>query len=124
MVTMAPLWLNGAVVKKENLPTLRAFSLGFLLPGLLGLIVAAVMSTRYMNTLPRYPDPDTLRMTPRNINGYVVYQTEQEDRALSLVEYSSVVIFLIGLGSALIYLQKWGLARAIEAEDDEFIPEG
>lgn len=114
---------NGAVVKKENLPKLRTFSLSFLFPGLAGLIVAAIMSTHYMNTLPRFPDPLTLRMTPRNISGYIVYQTEQEDRALDVVEYSSVAALLIGLGAGLIYLQKWGLVRAIEAEDDEFTPE-
>ncbi len=108
---------------KQNLSKLRAFSLCFLLPGLLGLIASTSISTHYMNTLPRFPDPDTQRMTPRNINGYIVYQTVQEDRSLDLVEYSSVAIFLVGLAAGLIYLQKWGLARAIEAEDDEFIPE-
>ncbi len=108
---------------KQNLSKLRAFSLCFLLPGLLGLIASTSISTHYMNTLPRFPDPDTQRMTPRNINGYIVYQTEQEDRSLDLVEYSSVAIFLVGLAAGLIYLQKWGLARAFEAEDDEFIPE-
>jgi len=30
---------------------------------------------------------------------------------------------LIGLAAGLVYLQKWGIARAIEAEDDEFVPE-
>jgi hypothetical protein len=114
---------RGLVVKEQNLPKLRAFSLGFLLPGLAGLIISASISTHYMNTLPRYPDPANLRMNPRNINGYIVYQTDQEDRFLDLFEYSSVGIFLIGLSTGLVYLQKWGLVHAIEAEDDEFIAE-
>jgi len=94
-----------------------------LFPGLAGLILSTINSTRYMNVLPRDPDPDNLRMVPRNINGYIVYQTEQEDRSLDLIEYSSVGLFLIGLSVGLVYLQKWGIARAIEAEDDEFASE-
>ncbi len=109
-------------MQQKKLSRLRIFSLTFLLPGLAGLILAATMSTHYMNTLPREPDPASLRMVPRNINGYIIYQTEQEDRTLDLVEYSSVGIFLIGLVSGLLHLQKWGIARALEAEDDEFIP--
>jgi len=108
---------------KENLARLRAFSLLCVLPGLAGLIVAATISTHYMDTLPRYPDPQNLRMNPRNINGYVVYQTDQEARTLDMVEYSSVGVFVLGLISGLVYLQKWGIASAIEAEDDEFAPE-
>jgi hypothetical protein len=94
-----------------------------MLPGLAGLILSATLSTYYMNTLPRFPDPQHLRMYPRNINGYIVYQTTDEDRRLDTLEYSSVGIFLIGLGSGLVYLRKWGLARMIEAEDDEFVAE-
>ncbi len=108
---------------KENLPKLRLFSLCFLLPGLCGLILAASISTHYMNTLPRYPDGEHLRMVPRNISGHVVYQTVDEARRLDFIEHGSVAIFLIGLVSGLVYLQKWGIARAIEAEDDEFAPE-
>jgi hypothetical protein len=91
-----------------------------MLPGLAGLITSATMSTYYMNTLPRFPDPQHLRMYPRNINGYIVYQTTEEDNRLDLIEYSSVVIFLIGLGSGLVYLRKWGIARMIEADEDDF----
>jgi hypothetical protein len=110
-------------MKKENLARLRAFSLLCLLPGLAGLIVAASISTHFMDTLPRFPDPQNLRMIPRNINGYVVYQTDEEARTLEVIEYSSVAVFLVGLATGLVYLQKWGIARAIEAEDDEFAPE-
>lgn len=110
-------------MKTENLPELRLFSLACLLPGLLGMILSATISTHYMNTLPKFPDPEHERMVPRNISGYVVYQTEDEARRLDIVEYSSVVLFLAGLVSGLIYLHKWGLVRAIDAEDDEFAPE-
>jgi hypothetical protein len=110
-------------MKKENLPRLRNFALMFLLPGLVGLIVATTISTHYMNTLPRLPDPLNLRMVPRDINGYTIYQTEEEDRRLDMIEYTSVGMFLIGLVAGMIYLQKWGIVRALEAEDDEFVPE-
>jgi hypothetical protein len=107
----------------ENLPRLRLFSLGCLLPGIFGLILATTVSTRYMDTLPRFPDPEHMRTVPRNISGYVVYQTEEEARRLDLTEYSSVSVFLVGLVSGLIYLRKWGLVRILEAEDEEFLPE-
>jgi hypothetical protein len=60
-------------------------------------------------------------MTPRNISGVVVYQTVEEDRSLTLTEYSSVGIFLVGLGLGLVYLEKWSAARARHAEEDDFI---
>lgn len=56
-------------------------------------------------------------MTPRSISGTVVYQTEEEDRRLSPIEYSSVGMFVVGLG--LVYLEQRGAARARQAEDDE-----
>jgi hypothetical protein len=60
-----------------------------------------------------------MRMTPRGIHGAVVYQTVEEDRRLSLIEDSSVGIFLLGLGLGLVYLEKWSSARALAAEYDE-----
>lgn len=114
---------RGFVVKQGNLSRLRSFSLCFLLPGLAGLIVSTCISTYYLNTLPRYPDPQNLRMVPRNINGYTVYQSTEEDHRLDTVEYSSVGVFLIGLSTGLVYLRKWGIAHALEAEDDEFAGE-
>ena len=77
----------------------------------------------YLDTLPTLPHPEQMRMTPRNIHGVIVYQTEEEDRRLSLMEGSSVVVFLLGLGSGLVYLRKRGIAAAIEAEEDELTPE-
>ncbi len=106
-----------------NLARLRLLSLLCLLPGLAGLIFASMVSMNYRNTLPRIPIPEESRMIPRNINGFVVYQTEDENRDLNLLEYSSVAIFVIGLGAGLVYLRKWGIARALEAEDDEFVAE-
>ena len=64
-------------------------------------MLSTVISIRYMNMLPRYPDPQKQRMTPRNVSGYVIYQTQQEDRILTAVEYSSVLTFLVGLGTDL-----------------------
>jgi hypothetical protein len=91
----------------------------FLLPGLAGLVISAVISTHYMDTLPKWPDPENLRIVPRNINGSVVYQTEEEDRRLDILEYSSVGVFIIGLSAGLVYLEKWGGFRAQELEEEE-----
>jgi hypothetical protein len=110
-------------MKVRHLATLRFVSLSFLLPGLAGLVISAAVSTHYMNTLPRWPDPSEMRMTPRNINGTVVYQTVDEDRRLSFMEYTSVGVFLIGLSLGLVYLEKWGGMRAREAEEDDALTE-
>lgn len=110
-------------MKPENLTKLQLFSLCCLLPGLFGLAFATCVSTRYMDTLPRFPDPEHERMVPRNISGYVIYQTDDEARRLDLVEFTSLGVFSVGLITGLVYLQQWGIARAIEAEDDEFAPE-
>jgi hypothetical protein len=110
-------------MENEHVTKLRFFSLMFLVPGLIGLMISATLSGYYMNKLPRYPDPQNLRMTPRNINGYTVYQTDDENRTLDRTEYGSVAMFLIGLGMALVHFQKWGLARAIESEADDFAGE-
>jgi len=110
-------------MKASNLATLRFISLLFLLPGLAGLILSAMVSTHYRDTLPRMPAPEELRMTPRNIDGTVVYQTAEEDSRLSVMEYSSVGVFLVGLSLGLVYLEKWGGFRAKEAEDEDKLRE-
>jgi hypothetical protein len=107
----------------ESLARLRFFSLLLLLPGLAGLILSGILSTSYLNSMPRMPDPSTMRLIPRNIHGTVIYQTEAEDHRLDALEYSSVGIFIVGLGLGLVYLRKWGIARAIDADDDEFVAE-
>jgi len=106
-------------MKVEQLARLRFFALLFLLPGLAGLVISAMVSTDYMDTLPRSPVPEELRVVPRNINGFVVYQTEEENRRLDIMEYSSVGVFVIGLGLGLVYLEKWGGFRARELEEEE-----
>jgi uncharacterized membrane protein len=110
-------------MKAAKLATLRFIALSFMLPGLAGLLISAMISTHYLDTMPRIPVPQELRMTPRNIHGTVIYQTEREDRRLSLIEYSSVGVFLVGLGLGLVYLEKWGSARAREAEEDDQLSE-
>ena len=62
-------------------------------------------------------------MAPRNIHGVVVYQTDKEDRNLDLIEYSSVGVFLAGLGLGLTYLEKWGARQMRETEDQEDMTE-
>jgi hypothetical protein len=69
--------------------------------------------------MPKSPEPDQMRMTPRNIHGIVVYQTVEEDQRLSLMEGASVGIFVVGLGLGLVYLEKWGSARSHASEYDD-----
>jgi hypothetical protein len=106
-------------MKPAQMATLKFFSLLFLLPGLAGLIVSAMISTHYLDTLPKSPAPEQMRITPRNIHGILVYQTVEENRRLSLLEDSSVGVFLFGLGLGFVYLAKWGLVRALGADEDE-----
>lgn len=105
-------------MKAAGLATLKFFALLFLLPGLAGLIVSAMVSTHYLDTLPHSPVLEQDRVIPRDINGVTVYQTPRENRNLNAMEYSSVGIFVIGLGLGLVYLEKWGSAQARATEDD------
>jgi hypothetical protein len=106
-------------MKPSQLATLKFFALLFLLPGLGGLILSAMISTHYLDTLPRWVTPEQMRVVPRNINGTVVYQTVQEDRTLSVIEDTSVGVFVVGLGLGLVYLEKWGSLRAELGDEEE-----
>jgi uncharacterized membrane protein len=111
-------------MKTAQLSTLKFFALLFILPGLAGLIVSAMISTRYLDTMPRQPVVQEMRTVPRNIHGAVVYQTVQEDRKLDEIEYGSVGVFLIGLVLGLTYLEKWGAAQAQDTEEEEPLTQG
>ena len=89
-----------------RLATLKFFALLFLLPGLAGLIVSAMISTHYLDIMPRLPVPEVNRVVPRGIHGTTVYQTPAENRDLDLIEYLSVGVFLVGLGLGVVYLEK------------------
>ncbi len=106
-----------------QLARLRVISLTLLLPGLAGLIISAMFSVHYLDTMPKWPSPQELRTVPRNIHGTVVYQTAKEDRELNLMEYSSVGVFLVGLGLGLVYLEKWGARQARVVEEDDALTE-
>jgi hypothetical protein len=95
-------------MKRARLAALKFFALLFLLPGLAGLIISAMISTHYLDSMPRLPDPATHRLVPRGIHGITIYQTAAEDRNLNLIEYSSVGVFLLGLVLGGVYLEKWG----------------
>ncbi len=112
-------------MNNRQLGMLRFFALLFLLPGLAGLILSAWVSTSYLETLPRLPVPTESRMIPRNIHGVIVYETEAEDQRLSLLEDTSVGVFLLGLGMGLVYMRKWGISQALLGADDEdeLVPE-
>lgn len=103
-----------------QLSKLRRLSLLLLLPGLVGLIVSAMFSTYYLESLPKWPVPEETRTTPREIRGSIVYQTVAEDRTLSAMEFSSIGVFVIGLGLGLVYLDQFGGgARPAVAEEDK-----
>ena len=105
-------------MNRIKLKSLKFFALLFMLPGLAGLIVSAMVSTDYLENLPKSPAPLEERMIPRNVHGIVIYQTADEDRRLSYMEYSSVSIFLIGLVLGVVYLEKWSSARQANSELD------
>jgi hypothetical protein len=103
-----------------GMSNLRLLALCFLLPGMAGLILSSMVSVSYLQNLPKVPDPFMMRMNPRQIHDVTVYQTVEEDRRLDTLEYSSMTVFGIGLGLSLVYLRKWGIARAIEGEEGDF----
>jgi hypothetical protein len=105
-------------MQRANLPVLKFFALLFMLPGLAGLVFSAVISTDYLENLPKSPDPIHERMTPRNVHGIVIYQTVQEDERLTAMEYTSVGVFLVGLVLGIVYLEKWSSARQTEMDSD------
>ena len=110
-------------MKGARLTTLKFFALLFLLPGLAGLIGSAAISTHYLDTMPKWPMPEQQRVVPREIRGATIYQTVAENRVLNVVEYSSVVVFLVGLVISLLYLEKWGAAQARAADEDSGLAE-
>lgn len=110
-------------MRTAGLATLKFFALLFLLPGLAGLIVSAMISTHYLETMPRLPVPQENRVVPRGIHGTTVYQTPVENRSLNLIEYSSVGVFVLGLALGVVYLEKWGTLQSREAEEEAKLAE-
>jgi len=106
-------------MKTTPLATLRFLALLFLLPGLGGLVISAAISAEYLNTLPRWPVPETGRFIARGIHGVTVFQTREEDMRLSLIEYGSVGFFVAGLVLGVMYLEKWSSLQSRLAESDD-----
>jgi hypothetical protein len=106
------------------LAALRFFALLFLLPGLAGLIVSAMISTHYLDSMPRWPVINEGRVVPREIHGVIVYQTPQENLRLNEIEYTSVGVFVLGLGLGLVYLEKWGSTQAQYGDEASPLAEG
>ncbi len=52
-------------MKPARLATLKFLALLFLLPGMAGLIGAAMISTHYLDTMPGWPSPEVNRVVPR-----------------------------------------------------------
>jgi len=107
----------------SRLRELKFFSLLFLLPGLGGLVLSAVISTQYLQKLPRTPVPEEMRMIPREIHGTVVYQTASENRVLNLAEGVSVTVAVVGILLSIVYLEKQSSFQARSENEDENAPE-
>jgi hypothetical protein len=105
-------------MKAAGLATLKFFALLFLLPGVAGLIAAAIISTYYLDIMPTSPAPEVNRVVPRGIHGTTVYQTPAEDRDLNVIEYSSVGVFLLGFALGVVYLEQWGAIQSNLAEEE------
>jgi len=103
-----------------QLRSLRLLALLLLLPGLAGLLYTANTSTRYLVELPRTPVPEEMRVTPQVIHGNVVYGTDEERKRLSLLEYTSTSIFVLGMCVGFVYMQQWGIAYCESAEEEDF----
>jgi len=74
-------WIGTGVYQNEIRKSwLRSdfFALLFILPGLAGLIISAMISTHYLEVMPRGPVLVEGRIVPREIHGIVVYQTADE----------------------------------------------
>jgi len=111
-------------MRPTQLRTLKTIALALILPGLAGLIASAMFSMHYLDTMPRWPSPEELRTVPRTIHGIVIYQTAAEDRKLNQMEYSSIAVFVAGLGLGLLYLEKWGQRQArVPAEERDPLTE-
>jgi hypothetical protein len=110
-------------MKAARLVTLKFFALLFLMPGLAGLIVSAMISTHYLDTMPRWPSPEVNRVVPRGIHGTTVYQTPAEDRDLNLIEGASVGVFLVGLVLGAVYLEQWGTLQSRMAKEESELVE-
>jgi hypothetical protein len=108
-------------MRPAKLAALKFFALLFIVPGLTGLIVSAMISTHYLDAMPRGPIQTEGRVVPREIHGIIVYQTPEENRKLNLIEYSSVGIFVVGLGLGLVYLEKWGSVQGRWDEDERVL---
>jgi uncharacterized membrane-anchored protein YitT (DUF2179 family) len=108
-----------SAMKSKSLAKLKTIALALILPGLAGLIASAMVSVHYLDTMPRWTSPRESRTVPRNIHGIIVFQTAIEDRNLNLVEYSSIGVFVAGLGLGLVYLEKWSVRQARAAQESD-----
>lgn len=106
-------------MRAARLATLKFFALVFLLAGLAGLIASAAISTHYLVVMPQKPVPEELRVIPRNIHGFTVYQTEIENRLLNTWEFTSVGVFLVGVTLSAIYMEKWGSMQVPSGAEEE-----
>ncbi|MGO9517739.1 MAG: hypothetical protein ACLPND_11890 [Candidatus Korobacteraceae bacterium] len=74
----------------------RTVAIVLMVPALAVWLYTGVIWNRYLNTLPRVPDPTTGRVYPLNIHGVVVFQTHAEKLRLDLTDYISFGVFALG----------------------------
>lgn len=95
---------------------LRLIALVFLLTGFAGFVASSGVSMNYKENLPRLPMPSDLRMTPRTIDGIVVYETPHEALSLNALDDGSAIVFFTGLCLSLAYMWNCGMRRALAGD--------
>jgi hypothetical protein len=103
--------------------TIKQISIALLVPSIAGMIWAGTIRASYLDTLPKRPVFEQLRVVPRNIGGTVVYQTEQESSLLTRIDIVSAAIFLVGALFGIVYLRRWGMRQMLENDEDQALAE-
>jgi hypothetical protein len=103
--------------------TIRHLSIALLVPSIAGMIWAGTIRANYLDTLPKRPVFEQMRVVPRNIGGTVVYQTEEESALITRIDIASGAIFLVGAFLGIVYLRRWGMRRMLENDEDQALVE-
>jgi hypothetical protein len=103
--------------------TIRHLSVALLVPGIAGMIWAGAIRANYLDTLPKHPVFEQMRVVPRTIGGTVIYQTDEEGALLTRLDIASGAIFMAGAFLGIVYLRRWGMRRMLENDEDQALAE-
>ena len=99
----------------------RTVAVVLMTPALAVLLYTGVIWNRYLDTLPRAPDPTRARVYPRNIHGIVVFQTHSEKLRLDLTENVASGVFMLGMLIGALEERHW---RRTAGKDIPPMPKG